>query len=87
MAYAADATMTGLVTAVYDIGCAFGAVGAFMFGERLGRKRCIILAQIIGNHCFETSKSARLISVSGYWCLNSDRILQLRSNVCACKRI
>jgi MFS family permease len=44
----ANATMTGLVTAIYDIGCALGAVGAFVFGEQLGRKRSIILAQIIG---------------------------------------
>lgn len=43
-----DATMTGLVTAIYDIGCAVGAVGAFLFGERLGRKKCIILAQVLG---------------------------------------
>lgn len=26
-------TMTGLVTAIYDIGCAFGAVAAFFWGE------------------------------------------------------
>lgn len=26
-------TMTGLVTAIYDIGCAFGAVSAFFYGE------------------------------------------------------
>lgn len=40
--------MTGLVTAIYDIGCAFGAVTAFVFGEQIGRKRSIILANIIG---------------------------------------
>jgi MFS family permease len=40
--------MTGLVTAIYDIGCALGAVSAFIFGEKLGRKRSIILAQILG---------------------------------------
>lgn len=39
--------MTGLVTAIYDIGCAIGAVVAFMFGEKIGRKRSIILANII----------------------------------------
>ncbi|KAI7700425.1 hypothetical protein KC353_g15892, partial [Hortaea werneckii] len=32
-------TETGLVTGVYDIGCAIGAVGAFFFGERIGRKK------------------------------------------------
>ncbi|KAH5102958.1 hypothetical protein HBH72_078450 [Parastagonospora nodorum] len=40
-------TMTGLVTAIYDIGCALGAVVAFVFGERIGRKRSIILANVI----------------------------------------
>lgn len=39
--------MTGLVTAIYDIGCALGAVFAFMFGEQLGRKKSIMLANII----------------------------------------
>jgi MFS family permease len=41
------ATMSGLVTAVYDIGCAIGAVAAFIWGERLGRKWSIILANCI----------------------------------------
>lgn len=40
-------TMAGLVTAIYDIGCALGAMVAFVFGEQLGRKRSIILANII----------------------------------------
>ncbi|CAK1367713.1 Sugar transporter STL1 [Cercospora beticola] len=40
-------TMTGFVTAIYDIGCAFGAVAAFFFGEYLGRKKSIIYANII----------------------------------------
>lgn len=40
-------TMSGLVTAIYDIGCALGAVVAFVFGEQLGRKRSIILANLI----------------------------------------
>lgn len=41
-------TLTGLVTAIYDIGCALGAVAAFLFGEQVGRKRSIIIANIIG---------------------------------------
>lgn len=40
-------TLTGLVTGVYDIGCALGAVAAFIWGEQLGRKRSIILANFI----------------------------------------
>lgn len=39
--------MSGLVTAIYDIGCALGAIAAFVFGERLGRRRSVILANII----------------------------------------
>lgn len=40
-------TMSGLVTAIYDIGCALGAVGAFIYGEKIGRKRSIIWANVI----------------------------------------
>ncbi|KAF2857203.1 general substrate transporter [Piedraia hortae CBS 480.64] len=40
-------TYTGLVTGVYDIGCALGAVAAFIWGERIGRKRSIIVANFI----------------------------------------
>lgn len=42
-----DPTMSGLVTAIYDIGCALGAVVAFIFGERIGRRRSVILANLI----------------------------------------
>lgn len=44
-------TLTGLVTGVYDIGCAFGAVAAFIFGEQIGRKRSIIAANFVGKLC------------------------------------
>lgn len=49
-------TLTGFVTAVYDIGCACGAVAAFLFGEKVGRKKSIIIANCIGKlHTFRTS--------------------------------
>ncbi|KAG5656725.1 hypothetical protein KAF25_010278 [Fusarium avenaceum] len=35
------------VTAIYDIGCFFGAVIAFTIGERLGRKKAILLGTVI----------------------------------------
>ena len=35
------------VTAIYDIGCFFGAIVAFTVGERLGRKMSIILGTSI----------------------------------------
>ncbi|KAK0640204.1 Sugar transporter STL1 [Lasiodiplodia hormozganensis] len=38
-----SSTMTGLVTAIYDIGCAIGALTAFVFGEQMG----LILGTVI----------------------------------------
>ncbi|KAL5042744.1 hypothetical protein BDW71DRAFT_216715 [Aspergillus fruticulosus] len=35
------------VTAIYDIGCFFGAIAAFTWGERLGRKKAILLGTTI----------------------------------------
>lgn len=35
------------VAAVYDIGCFFGAILAFTVGERLGRKKSILLGTVI----------------------------------------
>ncbi|KAL4863064.1 hypothetical protein BDV12DRAFT_177979 [Aspergillus spectabilis] len=35
------------VTAIYDIGCFFGAIIAFTWGERLGRKKSILLGTTI----------------------------------------
>ena len=58
-------TLTGLVTAVYDIGCALGAVAAFLFGEQIGRKKSIIIANCIGKLPTGTS-------------LNIDSMLTLR---------
>ncbi|KAL4750012.1 hypothetical protein BDW72DRAFT_213675 [Aspergillus terricola var. indicus] len=35
------------VTAIYDIGCFFGAIVAFTWGERLGRKKAILLGTTV----------------------------------------
>lgn len=35
------------VTAIYDVGCFFGAIFAFTIGERLGRKRAVLLGTTI----------------------------------------
>ncbi|KAJ5367764.1 hypothetical protein N7541_001705 [Penicillium brevicompactum] len=35
------------VTAIYDIGCFFGAIVAFTIGERLGRKKAILLGTTV----------------------------------------
>lgn len=35
------------VTAIYPVGCFLGAIVAFMFGDRLGRKNAILLGTSI----------------------------------------
>lgn len=39
--------LVGTVTAIYDIGCFFGAVAAFSLGEILGRKKTILLGTTV----------------------------------------
>lgn len=38
-----DATMQATVTAIYEIGCLFGAIFMLIFGDRLGRRRAIMI--------------------------------------------
>lgn len=40
-------SLQGTVTAIYDIGCFFGAIAAFMIGEPLGRKNSILVGTVI----------------------------------------
>lgn len=35
------------IVAIYEVGCFFGAVGAFAFGEHLGRKKTITVGSIL----------------------------------------
>lgn len=35
--------LLSIITAIYDIGCFFGAIVAFTIGERLGRKKTILI--------------------------------------------
>ncbi|KAL9635818.1 MAG: hypothetical protein Q9204_002476 [Flavoplaca sp. TL-2023a] len=39
--------LLGTITAIYDVGCFFGAIAAFSFGEMLGRKKTILLGTTI----------------------------------------
>ncbi|KAF2738432.1 general substrate transporter [Polyplosphaeria fusca] len=41
------ATQISTVTAIYDIGCFFGAVSVIVIGDPLGRKKCILLGSTI----------------------------------------
>ncbi|OMP86578.1 Sugar transporter STL1 [Diplodia seriata] len=38
-----SSSLQGTVVAIYEIGCFFGAIFTFVFGERLGRRKCIML--------------------------------------------
>jgi sugar porter (SP) family MFS transporter len=42
-----NTSLLGTVTAIYDVGCFFGAVIAFWLGELLGRKRTILVGTTI----------------------------------------
>lgn len=42
-----DSTWQGFVTAIYEIGCLFGAIFQLCFGDVLGRRRAIILGGLI----------------------------------------
>lgn len=42
-----DPTMQGLVTAIYEIGCLFGAISVLFVGEKLGRRKSIMTGAVI----------------------------------------
>ncbi|KAJ4001194.1 general substrate transporter [Lentinula boryana] len=53
-----DATTQGLIVAIYDIGCAVGSLIVFFWGERIGRKRMIMMGaatMIIGTAILTSS--------------------------------
>ncbi|EIW66271.1 hypothetical protein TREMEDRAFT_72410 [Tremella mesenterica DSM 1558] len=40
-------TVQGTVTSVYEVGCFFGALFAYFFGERMGRRKVMLLGAVI----------------------------------------
>jgi len=42
-----NVSLQGTVTAIYDIGCFFGAILAFLVGDRLGRKKTILIGTTV----------------------------------------
>ena len=40
-------SLLGTVTALYDVGCFFGAIAAFSIGEYLGRKKAVLLGTTV----------------------------------------
>ncbi|KAI9746627.1 MAG: hypothetical protein M1818_000341 [Claussenomyces sp. TS43310] len=44
---ATDQTYAGFVTAIYEVGCLFGAIFALAYGDKLGRRKLIIAGAVI----------------------------------------
>lgn len=42
-----SASLQGTVVAIYEIGCFFGSLLALVFGEKIGRKRTIMLGSLV----------------------------------------
>ncbi|KAG4423181.1 hypothetical protein IFR04_003679 [Cadophora malorum] len=42
-----SSSLQGTVVAIYEIGCFFGSIFCFLFGEKLGRRKCIMLGCIV----------------------------------------
>ncbi|KAI5797750.1 general substrate transporter [Geopyxis carbonaria] len=42
-----SSSLQGTVVAIYEIGCFFGAIFCFCFGEKLGRRKCIFYGCVI----------------------------------------
>ena len=44
---AGSSSLQGTVVAIYEIGCFFGAIFCLFAGERLGRRRCIMIGSVV----------------------------------------
>ena len=42
-----SSTIQGQIVATYDIGCIIGTVVSMLFGDKLGRKKCILIGCVI----------------------------------------
>ncbi|KAF9874709.1 hypothetical protein CkaCkLH20_07846 [Colletotrichum karsti] len=42
-----SSSLQGTVVAIYEIGCFFGAIFCLVFGEKLGRRKCIMLGCLV----------------------------------------
>lgn len=62
-----DANAQGLLTSIYDIGCAVGCVLSFFVGERFGRKKMIIvrLDPKGGENCADPPQAGGTIMIIG----------------------
>lgn len=75
-----SATITGLIVAIYEVGCFLGSVATSIFGEAIGRKKSIgtgVVIMIIGAMLQATAYTrahmvvARIVSGVGMGFINS----------------
>jgi MFS family permease len=85
-----DAKLQGIITSIYDIGCAAGCLFCFFFGERFGRKSMIIAGgatMIIGTILLGSSTTlaqllvGRIVTGVGNG-FNLSTILMYQSEMC-----
>ncbi|KAI7554998.1 Dehydroquinate synthase-like protein [Hortaea werneckii] len=62
-----DPTMEGLLSGIYTVGCAGGALVSFIWGERMGRVGSILWANVIGMDIYKR--------MAGYWQMFVARII------------
>ena len=65
-----NSTMQGLVTAIYELGCLFGAIFILCVGDTLGRRRAMILGatiMILGVIIQVTSFAGHIPLVCSVW--------------------
>jgi sugar porter (SP) family MFS transporter len=85
-----DAKLQGIITSIYDIGCAAGCLFCFLFGERFGRKNMILAGgsvMIIGTILLGSSSTlaqlltGRIVTGIGNG-FNSSTIPMYQSEMC-----
>lgn len=85
-----DAKLQGIITSIYDIGCAVGCLFTFLFGERFGRKNMILAGgttMIIGTVLLSSSTTfaqllvGRIVTGAGNG-FNSSTIPMYQSEMC-----
>lgn len=42
-----SAALQGTVVAIYEIGCFFGAIICFVIGEKIGRRKCVMIGCVV----------------------------------------
>lgn len=81
-------SLLGIIVAVYNLGCFTGCVGAFTFGERLGRRRAMWVAMawiiVCDKECSMDKRTSTMLMswFSGRWLASSMRLFESAHDRC-----